>query len=98
MVSEPAVFSVGTVNADFALSIDAPLERGASLIARRLLRTSGGRAANVAVMARRLATLWTAGVLSGSPRARRDGGGRARRDLSARWNRPAVGLAQGADP
>jgi ribokinase len=53
---EPAVFSVGTVNADFVLGIDEPLERGASLIARRLLRTSGGRAANVAVMARRLGT------------------------------------------
>jgi ribokinase len=53
---EPAVFSVGTVNADFLLRVDEPLERGASLIARRLLRTSGGRAANVAVMARRLGT------------------------------------------
>jgi ribokinase len=51
-----AVFSVGTVNADFVLRVDEPLERGASLIARRLLRTSGGRAANVAVMARRLGT------------------------------------------
>lgn len=50
----PVVFSVGTVNADFLLGVDEPLERGASLIARRLLRTSGGRAANVAVMARRL--------------------------------------------
>jgi ribokinase len=48
------VFSAGTVNADFLLGIDVPIERGASLIARRLLRTSGGRAANVAVMARRL--------------------------------------------
>jgi ribokinase len=51
---EPTVFSAGTVNADFVLRIDTPLESGASLIAQRLLRTSGGRAANVAVMARRL--------------------------------------------
>jgi ribokinase len=51
---EPAVFSAGTVNADFTFGIDAQLERGASLVARRLLRASGGRAANVAVMARRL--------------------------------------------
>jgi ribokinase len=51
---EPTVFSAGTVNADFVLRIETPLESGASLIARRLLRTSGGRAANVAVMARRL--------------------------------------------
>jgi ribokinase len=50
------VFAAGTVNADFVLGIDAPLERGASLIAQRLLRTSGGRAGNVAVMARRLGT------------------------------------------
>jgi ribokinase len=56
MASDPSVFSAGTVNADFVLRIDAPLERGASLIAQRLLRTSGGRAANVAVMARRLGT------------------------------------------
>ncbi|MCW2952158.1 MAG: sugar kinase [Conexibacter sp.] len=54
--SEPAVLCAGTVNADFVLAIDAPLERGASLIARRALRTSGGRAGNVAVMARRLGT------------------------------------------
>jgi ribokinase len=54
MAGKPAVFSAGTVNADFVLRIDAPLERGASLIAQCLLRTSGGRAANVAVMARRL--------------------------------------------
>jgi ribokinase len=56
MADRPAVLSAGTVNADFVLGIDSPLERGASLIARRLLRTSGGRAANVAVMARRLGT------------------------------------------
>jgi ribokinase len=36
------------------LGIGASLEQGASLGAQRLLRTSGGRAANVAVMARRL--------------------------------------------
>ena len=50
---EPAVLSAGTVNADFTFGVDAQLEPGASLVARRLLRTSGGRAANVAVMARR---------------------------------------------
>ena len=54
MLGDPAVLSAGTVNADFLLRVDAPLERGASLIASCLLRTSGGRAANVAVMARRL--------------------------------------------
>jgi ribokinase len=54
MTSEPAVFAAGTVNADFVFGVQAPLERGASLVAQRVLRTSGGRAANVAVMARRL--------------------------------------------
>jgi ribokinase len=54
---EPAVLSAGTVNADFTFGVDAQLEPGASLVARRLLRTSGGRAANVAVMARRLGTV-----------------------------------------
>jgi ribokinase len=52
----PAVFTAGTVNADFGLRVDARVEPGASLIARCLLRTSGGRASNVGVMARRLGT------------------------------------------
>lgn len=56
MAKQPAVISAGTVNADFVLQVDAPVESGASLIARRLLRASGGRAGNVAVMARRLGT------------------------------------------
>jgi ribokinase len=51
------VFAAGTVNADLLLDIeDEQLEPGASLVARRLLRTSGGRAANAAVMATRLGT------------------------------------------
>jgi ribokinase len=54
MTSEPTVFAAGTVNADFVFGVHEPLERGASLVAQRLLRTSGGRAGNVAVMARRL--------------------------------------------
>ena len=48
------MFAAGTVNADVALQVDGPVKPGASLIARRLSRTSGGRAANVAVAARRL--------------------------------------------
>jgi sugar/nucleoside kinase (ribokinase family) len=54
MTTNPAVFSAGTINADFLFGIDAQFEPGASLVARRSLRTSGGRAGNVAVMARRL--------------------------------------------
>jgi ribokinase len=54
MRGEPAVFTAGTVNADFVFGLQAPLEREASLVAHRLLRTSGGRAGNVAVMASRL--------------------------------------------
>jgi ribokinase len=56
VTSEPAVLAAGTVNADFLMSVDGELRRGASLIARRLLRTSGGRAGNAAVMARCLGT------------------------------------------
>ena len=41
VVSEPAVLAAGTVNADFLMRVDAPLRRGASLIAQQLLRTSG---------------------------------------------------------
>ena len=48
------MFAVGTVNADFLMRVDAPPQEGASLIAHRLLRSSGGRAGNRAVMARRL--------------------------------------------
>jgi ribokinase len=51
-----AVYSAGTVNAGLLLQIDGQLEPGASLVAHRVLRTSGGRAGNVAVMARRLGT------------------------------------------
>jgi ribokinase len=54
MTGHPAVLSAGTVNADFVMGLGAPLQPGASLIAERMLRTSGGRAGNVAVMARRL--------------------------------------------
>src|SRR5215207_894764 len=56
MPREPAVFSAGTAAADFALAVDAPVSAGASLIAQRFWRTLGGRAANVAVISRRLAT------------------------------------------
>jgi ribokinase len=56
LTSGPAVLSAGTVNADFVMGVDGRLERGASLIATDLLCTSGGRAGNVAVMARRLGT------------------------------------------
>lgn len=42
------------MNADFTFGVDAQLERGVSVVARGLLLGSGGRAANVAVMARRL--------------------------------------------
>ena len=54
MSSEAAVFAAGTVNADFVFGVPEPPAWGQSLVARRLLRTSGGRAANVAVMACRL--------------------------------------------
>ncbi|MFL5826462.1 MAG: PfkB family carbohydrate kinase [Thermoleophilaceae bacterium] len=56
MPGVPTIFSAGTINADFLFPVDAPIESGGTLIAGRLLRTSGGRAANVAVMARRLDT------------------------------------------
>jgi hypothetical protein len=49
-----SVYAPGTINADFLIRIDSPLKPGASLIAQQLLRTSGGRAGNVAVMVRRL--------------------------------------------
>jgi ribokinase len=49
-----AVYAVGTVNADFTVCVDGAFAPGADIVARRLLRGSGGRGANVAVAARRL--------------------------------------------
>jgi ribokinase len=48
------VFAAGSVNADFVFGVHDRVVAGASVLAHRLLRTSGGRAGNVAVMARRL--------------------------------------------
>jgi ribokinase len=53
---EMAVYTAGTINADFLMRVEGRLDPGASVIAQRLLRTSGGRAGNVAVMVRRLDT------------------------------------------
>jgi ribokinase len=52
--SNGILFSLGTVNADFAVRIERVPAAPGSYPARDLLRTSGGRAANAAVAARRL--------------------------------------------
>jgi ribokinase len=48
------VLSVGSVNADFEMRVAAPPRSGAVHLGSDLLRTSGGKAANVAVLAARL--------------------------------------------
>jgi ribokinase len=48
------IVSLGSVNADFQLRIDHPPKGAGTMLAGDLLRASGGKAANVSVMARRL--------------------------------------------
>lgn len=50
----PVILSLGSINADFQVRIDAPLETGATLMSRDFVRLSGGKAANVALLARRV--------------------------------------------
>lgn len=48
------ILSLGSINADFAVRADAAPEGPGAVLARDLLRTSGGKGANVAVLAARL--------------------------------------------
>ena len=50
----PAILSLGSINADFQVRLDEPLEGGLTLMGRDFVRLSGGKAANVAFLARRL--------------------------------------------
>lgn len=51
-----AVLSLGSINADFQVRVERPPEGPGTLLAHDLLRTSGGKGANVGVLARRLGT------------------------------------------
>ena len=48
------LISLGSINADFQVRAAAVPEGPGSILADDLLRTSGGKAANVAVLAKRL--------------------------------------------
>lgn len=50
----PAILSLGSINADFQVRIDVPLEGGSTLMSHDFVRLSGGKAANVAFLARQL--------------------------------------------
>ena len=52
-----AVVSLGSVNADFLVKVPEPPSGPGSVLGESLLRTSGGKGANVAVLAARLGTL-----------------------------------------
>lgn len=52
--SSPIVLSLGSVNADFQVRIDRRPEVGETVVGRDFLRVGGGKAANVAAMARKL--------------------------------------------
>ena len=53
-MSRPAILALGSVNADFQVRINVPLSGGATLMGHDFCRLSGGKAANVAFLARRL--------------------------------------------
>ncbi|AKT38398.1 PfkB family carbohydrate kinase [Chondromyces crocatus] len=50
----PFILSLGSINADFQVRVDEPLESGRTLIASDFSRPGGGKTANVAFLARRL--------------------------------------------
>jgi ribokinase len=50
----PVLLSIGSINADFQFRLEQPPDGRAMLAAHDLLRLSGGKAANVALFARRL--------------------------------------------
>ena len=51
---EPVLLSLGSINADFEVRVDEPLAEGLTLMAHDFARVGGGKAANVALLARRL--------------------------------------------
>jgi ribokinase len=53
-MAEPVVFSLGSINADFAMRVACPPAPGEMRLATDFARFGGGKAANVAFLARRL--------------------------------------------
>ncbi len=53
MPQDPAILAVGSINADFQARVDRPLAAGGTLTAHDFVRLSGGKAANIAVLAQR---------------------------------------------
>jgi ribokinase len=53
-IAGPTLLSLGSINADFQLRLDRPPDTGQTLIGRDFVRLSGGKAANVAFLTRRL--------------------------------------------
>ena len=53
-MSSPVILALGSVNVDFQVRVDRPPEVGETLLAHDFVRLSGGKAANVAFLARRL--------------------------------------------
>ncbi|HEY7138431.1 MAG TPA: carbohydrate kinase family protein, partial [Acidimicrobiia bacterium] len=49
-----SIVSLGSINADFQVRVDALPDGAGTRLARDLLRASGGKAGNVAVIIRRL--------------------------------------------
>ena len=53
-MNEPVLLSLGSINADFQMQLDRPLGSAETPPADRLMRMSGGKAANRTFIARRL--------------------------------------------
>lgn len=51
---EPIILSLDSVNVDFQVRVEQPPEVGETLLGHDFVRLSGGKAANVAFLARRL--------------------------------------------
>lgn len=51
---QPVILSLGSANVDFQVRVDRPPEIGETLLGHDFVRLSGGKAANVAFLARRL--------------------------------------------
>jgi ribokinase len=67
---DAVIVCAGSINADLQVRVDAPPEPGPTTIGRDLLATSGGKAANIAVLAQRLgARTWLVGCVGDDVRA-----------------------------
>lgn len=87
-----AIVSVGSINADFEVRVPEPPAGAGTLLASHLLRTSGGKGANVAVLAHRLGVeAHLHGAVGDDDLAEQALAGPRREGLDLRWIRRVPG-------